>query len=90
MSQSVERSGVFSRIILIRREIYGDEGIPRLAEELGIPPRTWANYEAGVTIPDTILLAFLCATSAAPRWLLLGEGLRFLALPGAATRVNPH
>ena len=90
MSRSVDRPALFSRIVLLRREIYGDEGIPRLADELGIPAQTWVNYEAGVTIPDTILLDFLCVTDAAPRWLLRGEGQKFLVSPKLANRVAPH
>lgn len=41
---------------------------------MGIPARTWDNYEAGTTIPGLILLQFVCLTRSDPQWLLTGEG----------------
>ena len=52
---------------------------PLMAEALGIPARTWAHYESGVTIPGLVLLRFIDATGAEPYWLLTGEGERGLA-----------
>jgi hypothetical protein len=49
-----------------------------LAKALGVPAATWASYEAGVTIPAGIVLAFLVATGASPMWLLTGEGEQYL------------
>ena len=37
-------------------EFYGDRGGPDLARTLGIPVRTWYNYENGVTVPAEIIL----------------------------------
>jgi hypothetical protein len=46
-------SGVLAgRVHEIRRQVFGEQGGPRLAEALGLPDRTWRNYEAGVTIPS--------------------------------------
>jgi hypothetical protein len=64
------------RLHEIRLEIYGEDGGPLLAETLGVPARTWANYESGVTIPGLVLLRFIEATDVEPHWLLTGEGRR--------------
>lgn len=61
----------------IRREMLGEDGVPRMAEAMGLPARTWENYEAGVIIPASVLLKFLEFTGAAPHWLLTGEGDRY-------------
>jgi transcriptional regulator with XRE-family HTH domain len=63
-----------SRLRLVRKDLYGEGGGPDLARLVGVPPRTWANYESGVTIPGTILLQFIEATKTDPHWLLTGEG----------------
>ena len=39
------------RLRELRLELYGVHGGPVLAEALGLPARTWAHYESGVTIP---------------------------------------
>ena len=39
------------RLREIRLAIYGENGVPLLAEALAIPAQTWANYESGVNIP---------------------------------------
>lgn len=62
------------QIQMIRRELFGEDGAPRLAEALDLPSRTWENYEAGVSIPAVVILKFIQVTSAAPLWLLTGEG----------------
>lgn len=69
-----DRFAFNARVRQVRREVYGEEGIPLLAGELGIPPRTWENLEAGVTIPGPVLLKFLALTGVSPDWLLEGEG----------------
>ena len=54
------------RIREVRVEQFGEVGVERLAELLGIRPRTWLNYEAGVTMPATVLLRFLRVTGVVP------------------------
>jgi hypothetical protein len=84
-----------SRIGEVRREIFGDDGVAALSRALGIPARTWENYEKGVTIPGWVLLLFVEQTGADPHWLLTGEGQwcrhpprrRAGPIPG---RVLPH
>ena len=58
----------------IRVQRFGEGGGPLLAEILGLPERTWHNDESGVTIPALVILRFIEATGANPRWLLTGQG----------------
>jgi hypothetical protein len=72
------RNGMLAgRLREIRVEEFGDDGIPALARALGIPDRTWVNYERGVVLPAHILLGLIEETGADPHWLLTGEGGRF-------------
>lgn len=73
---------IAGRVRAIRDELYGEDGGPRLAEALGLPFRTWSNYEAGVTIPGEVLLSFIEITGVSPHWLLTGEGHRYLGPRG--------
>jgi hypothetical protein len=78
-----------SRIGEVRREIFGDDGdgVAALSRALGLPARTWENYERGVTIPGWALLVFIEHTGADPHWLLTGEGDRYLVRPAAEGRL---
>ena len=68
-------SGVLAgRVREIRRQVFGAQGGPVLAEALGLPDRTWRNYEAGVSIPALVILRFIEVCGASPHWLLTGEG----------------
>src|SRR3954466_12922014 len=69
------------RLRLLRSELYGERGGPELARRLGIPIRTWYNYESGVTVPGEVLLRFVELTGVDPLWLLHGEGPRFRTSP---------
>ena len=73
----IDDSALARRLRLVREELYGDGGVPRLAEALGVPTKTWEHYEAAVKMPAGILLAFLAVTGAQPRWLLTGKGSRY-------------
>jgi len=66
-----------SRIRLVRIETHGADGVTDLAEALGLPDRTWRNFEHGVRIPGDVLLRFLVLTGAEPHWLLTGEEDRY-------------
>jgi hypothetical protein len=57
--------------------MYGEHGGPLLAEDLGIPTRTWARYESGAPIPGLVLLRFIEVAGVEPQWLLTGEGRRY-------------
>src|SRR5207302_10095897 len=65
------------RVSEVRREIYGEDGIPNVAKVLGIPSRAWQHYEAGVSIPALVILGFIQATGVEAHWLLTGEGNRY-------------
>ncbi len=71
------KASLAGRLKSIRKEIYGDEDLSRLAGLLGLPERTWTNYEAGVTIPGEVLLRFMELTGTGPAWLLRGTGPRY-------------
>ncbi len=38
---------------------FGDDGVADLSRRLGLPERTWRNYEAGVTMPADVVLRFM-------------------------------
>ena len=78
------RERIARRVREIRRELYGESGGPALAASLGVPAETWADYEAGVTIPAPVILGLIELTGADPHWLLSGEGERFTT--GRTTR----
>jgi hypothetical protein len=48
-----------------------------MARRLGIPVRSWYNYEEGVTIPGELLLKLIELTSVEPMWLLHGTEPRY-------------
>jgi hypothetical protein len=48
-----------------------------MARRLGIPVRTWYNYEGGVTVPAEVILKIIELTSVEPVWLLHGNGPKF-------------
>ena len=45
------KHGLSDRLRSLRTDFYGERGGPDLARTLGIPVRTWYNYENGVTVP---------------------------------------
>lgn len=65
------------RLKEIRQEIFGEHGGPELARRLGLPARTWYNYETGVTVPAEVLLSFIDQTGINPMWLLSGVGPKY-------------
>ena len=69
------------RLRAIRIERFGAEGLPDLAGRLGLPARTWLNYESGVMVPAEVVLRFLVITGAEPGWLLDGRGPKYRPAP---------
>ena len=61
----------------IRMELFGEHGGPDLARRLGIPARTWYNYEMGVTVPAEVVLHFIDVTKVDPAWLISGRGDKY-------------
>jgi hypothetical protein len=41
---------------------FGDDGVADLSRRLGVPERTWRNYEAGVSMPADVVLRFMKLT----------------------------
>jgi hypothetical protein len=72
-----QKAGFVRRIREVRVALYGEFGVARLAELLGVPCQTWDNYEAGVAMPALVALRFLEATRLSPEWLLSGDGPRY-------------
>lgn len=72
------KQALTQRVREVREDLYGEHGGPLLAASLGLPYRTWFNYELGSTIPAEVILRFIVATGASPHWLLTGEGPRFV------------
>ena len=66
-----------SRLREIRQEQFGEHGGPELARRMGLPARTWYNYEAGVTVPAEVLLSFIDQTGTNSLWLFNGEGPKY-------------
>src|SRR3954454_16295688 len=78
------------RLRLLRSELYGERGGPEMARRLGLPIRTWYNYEAGVTVPAEVVLKIIEMTSVEPMWLLHGRGSKFRSrLPEPKKPENP-
>ena len=65
------------RLSSLRGELYGERGGPELARQLGLPVRTWYNYESGVTVPAEVILKIIELTAVEPIWLLHGKGPKF-------------
>jgi len=65
------------RLTALRSELFGERGGPEMARRLGIPVRTWYNYEGGVTVPAEVVLKIIELTSVEAGWLLHGEGPKF-------------
>jgi hypothetical protein len=65
------------RLASLRSELFGERGGPEMARRLGIPVRTWYNYEAGVTVPAEVILKIIELTSIEPSFLLHGKGPKF-------------
>lgn len=77
MTRTRQQHDLARRVREIREEVYGGDGVSSLAEVLNLPWRTWQNYEAGVTIPALVILAFIGVTKAEPHWLLTGHGSKY-------------
>jgi hypothetical protein len=72
-----EKCRLSERLRQIRVELFGERGGSEMARRLGLPVRTWYNYESGVTVPAEVLLRFMELTGAEPLWLLHGQGPRY-------------
>ena len=82
-NQRTATSGLARRLQDIRHDVFGPDGVPAMAEAMGVPERTWLNYESGVTAPASMILRLIETTGADPHWLLTGDGLRYSRLDQA-------
>jgi hypothetical protein len=73
------QAGLAQRVREVRDDLYGPYGAQFLADDLGLPLETWANYERGVTIPAEVILMLIHATGVCPHWLLTGRGPKYPA-----------
>jgi hypothetical protein len=73
-TQNVGQATLAQRLREVREEMFGEDGVPLLAEALHLPARTWTNYEAGANIPARVLLRLSEVSGASPLWLLTGDG----------------
>src|ERR1700760_1278965 len=71
------KASLSRRLREVRQELFGEHGGPELARRLGLPARTWYNYETGGPVPAEVLLGFIEQTGANPTWLLNGEGPKY-------------
>jgi hypothetical protein len=87
----ITKHALATRLTTLRAELFGDRGAPEMARQLGIPVRTWYNYEAGVTVPAEVALKIIALTSVEPNWLLSGERPQFRSnlLDRSASTANP-
>jgi hypothetical protein len=74
------KCGVAERLRELRIELFGDRGGPELARRLGLPVRTWYNYEAGVTVPAEVVLRVIELTAVEATWLLHGTTPKYRQL----------
>ena len=70
------------RIRRVRREIFGEHGVPVLAVAMGISSRDWLRYEAGADMPAPVVLRFIDLLGVQPLWLLDGRGQCYRDEPG--------
>jgi hypothetical protein len=68
------KNDLADRLRLIRVELCGERGGSEMARQLGVPVRTWYNYENGVTVPAEVILNFIVLMGVEPVWLMTGEG----------------
>jgi hypothetical protein len=71
------RRAFAERLKEIRVELCGQHGGAEFARLLGLPPRTWYNYEMGIAVPAEVILRFIEQTSVEPAWLLHGQGSKY-------------
>jgi hypothetical protein len=71
------RFALAGRIVALRSELFGERGGAEMARRLGLPLRTWYNYEAGTAIPAEVVLRIIELTAAEPGWLLHGTGPKY-------------
>jgi hypothetical protein len=75
--ETLTDSVLAARLREVRRDLHGEHGAQFLADDLGLPVKTWLNFEKGVVIPGRILLEVVVRTRVNPQWLLTGDGMKY-------------
>jgi hypothetical protein len=83
------KADLAARLKEVRADRFGEDGAAALARALGVPSRTWYNYERGVTVPAEVLLRFIELTGAEPAWLLHGQGEKYRGAPSEGRNGPP-
>jgi hypothetical protein len=73
------RTGLARRLREVRDDHCGPRGAQFLADDLGLPLATWADYERGVAVPAGVVLRLIDAVGVSPHWLLTGRGPKYPA-----------
>jgi hypothetical protein len=71
------RLALAGRVTALRTEMFGERGGAAMARRLGLPLRTWYNYEEGTAIPAEVVLRVIEMTSVETDWLLNGRGPKY-------------
>jgi hypothetical protein len=71
------RHAIARRMATLRSEMFGERGRAAMARRLGLPLRTWYNYEEGTAIPAEVVLSVIELTSVEPAWLLHETGPKY-------------
>lgn len=69
--------GIARRLAALRLELFGENGHADIAKCIGVPVRSWKNFENGVTAPSDVMLKVLVLFNVEPNWLLNGKGPTF-------------
>ncbi|HWE40016.1 MAG TPA: hypothetical protein VG406_25925 [Isosphaeraceae bacterium] len=80
-------SGLSGRLRRLRRELFGTNGAPLLASQVGVSTREWLDFESGESLPAVVLERLVATTLVDPIWLLRGVGPCYR--PGPAHRPAP-
>ncbi len=72
-----DQLGLAERLREVRKDLYGEPGVQFLADALEIPPQTWLNYEAAVTMPADVVLKLIVTVRVNPNCLLTGHGEKY-------------
>lgn len=71
------KAEIGQRLRVLRIELAGEQDYAVFTKRMGIPLRSWYQYEHGVSIPADVILRVIEGTSVEPMWLLHGREPRF-------------
>jgi hypothetical protein len=77
VDQVRQKLAIGERLKLLRLELRGEQDYAVFTRSMGIPLRSWYNYELGNSIPAEVILRIIEATDVEPMWLLHGTEPRY-------------